>query len=71
MHLPTSSILNELRLEILEIADLSESDCLVRLARGADGPVLFARLTHRSRDQLDLGPGRTVFARVKSVAVVD
>ena len=66
-----SSILNELPLEVIEIADLTASDCLVRLGRGSDGPVLFARLTRRSRDQLELGPGRQVFARVKSVAVVD
>jgi molybdate transport system ATP-binding protein len=66
-----SSILNELPLEVVEIADLTASDCLIRLARRSNGPVLFARLTHRSRDQLNLGPGRSVFARVKSVAVVD
>jgi molybdate transport system ATP-binding protein len=66
-----SSILNELPLDIVEIADLSASDCLVRLARGADSPVLFARLTRRSRDQLALTPGQRVFARVKSVAVLE
>jgi molybdate transport system ATP-binding protein len=66
-----SSILNELPLQVVEIADLSASDCLVRLARRPEGPVLFARLTRRSRDQLELRSGFQVFARVKSVAVID
>lgn len=66
-----SSILNELPLEVVETADLTASDCLVRLARTSEGPVLLARLTRRSRDQLGLEPGRRAFARVKSVAVLD
>ncbi len=67
-----SSILNELPLSVLEIADVSPSDCLVRLARaGSDGPVLLGRITRKSRVQLALKPGQHVFARVKSVAVLD
>lgn len=67
-----SSILNELPVEVVEIADVSSSDRLVRLSGGADHqPALLARLTRRSCDQLALAPGRRVFARVKSVAVLD
>ena len=67
-----SSILNELPVQVLEVADLSPSDCLVRLTRaGSKTPVLLARVTMKSRTQLALQPGLDVFARVKSVAVLD
>jgi molybdate transport system ATP-binding protein len=68
-----SSILNELQLSVLEVAEHSPSDCIIRLSGsgGADGPVLLARITHKSRAQLDLKQGSCVFARVKSVAVLD
>jgi molybdate transport system ATP-binding protein len=67
-----SSILNELPLTVLETAELSASNCLVRLGRPErDGPVLLARITNKSRAQLSLQPGREVYARVKSVAVLD
>lgn len=68
-----SSILNELQLSVLEVADHSPSDCIVRLggSGGADGPMLLARITHKSRAQLHLKQGSRVFARVKSVAVLD
>lgn len=67
-----SSILNELPLSVLEIADTSPSACLVRLGR-PDAPeqVLLARITKKSRSRLSLEPGSRIFARVKSVAVVD
>ncbi len=67
-----SSVLNELSVRVLEVADVSASDCLVRMARaGSDGPVLLGRVTRKSRTQLALEPGLDVFARVKSVAVLD
>lgn len=67
-----SSILNELPLTVLEVSPLSASSCLVRLGHEADaGPVLLARITHKSKRQLSLDPGRRVFARIKSVAVLD
>jgi molybdate transport system ATP-binding protein len=67
-----SSILNELPVAILEIADLTPSHCLVRLGRrGESETVLLARITRKSRDQLGLETGSDVFARVKSVAVLD
>lgn len=68
----SSSILNELPLHVLEMADLSSSDCLVRLGRvEVDDAVLLAKITRKSRVQLGLQPQSSVFARVKSVAVLD
>ena len=68
----TSSILNELQLTVIDILELSPSDCLVRLGRPhADGPTLLARITRKSTVQLRLETGQDVFARVKSVAVLD
>ncbi len=66
-----SSILNELRLRVTDLVDLSPSDCLVRLGREGTSVVLLARITRKSRALLALEPGRDVFARVKSVAVLD
>lgn len=67
-----SSILNELRVTVLEIAGLTASDCLVRLGEpNAHGAVLLAKITHKSRHRLGLKVGLTVFARIKSVAVLD
>jgi len=67
-----SSILNEVEVTVLEIADLSPSDCLVRLGReSAADTVLFAHITRRSRSHLGLERGLRVFARVKAVAVLD
>ena len=67
-----SSILNELRLSVLEITDTSPSACLVRLGHPEKPtPALLSRITRKSRQQLKLEPGSSVFARVKSVAVVD
>jgi molybdate transport system ATP-binding protein len=67
-----SSILNELPLTVLETSPLSASSCLVRLGpQTGEGPVLLARITHKSRRELSLDPGRRVFARIKSVAVLD
>lgn len=67
-----SSILNEFQLTVMEIADVPPSDCLVRLGRaGTADPVLLARVTRKSRMQLGLTPGLSVYARIKSVAVLD
>ena len=68
----SSSILNELPLVIRDLTDLSDADCLVRLGIPDDDQhVLLARITRKSRAQLQLHPGIRVFARVKSVAVLD
>ena len=56
---------------IEEIVNLSESDCLLKLIRPGEPDVLVARITQRSRSQLELSAGMSVFARVKGVAVLD
>ena len=67
-----SSIVNELPLSIRDIVDLSPSDCLVRLSTNPDAQdLLLSRITRKSRAQLQLNAGASVFARVKSVAVLD
>jgi molybdate transport system ATP-binding protein len=67
-----SSILNELCLTVLQIVDLSPSDCLIRLGhQKGQEPVLLARITRKSCSRLGLTAGTAVFARVKSVAVLD
>ncbi len=67
-----SSIVNELALTIHDIVDLSPSDCLVRMNTNPDAQdMLLARITRKSRAQLGLNAGGSVFARVKSVAVLD
>jgi len=67
-----SSILNELSVSVIEITDTSPSSCLVSLGCSEQPEsVLLARITRKSRSQLKLEPGTHVFARVKSVAVVD
>ncbi len=66
-----SSIVNELQLTIHDIVDLSPSDCLIRLKTNADAQdMLLSRITRKSRAQLELNAGASVFARVKSVAVL-
>ncbi len=57
---------------LTEVTRLSEH--LVWIADGSireAEPVLLARITKKSRNKLNLEPGSNVFARVKSVAVVD
>lgn len=57
---------------VLEIAELTAWDCLVRLGQPAShDAVLLAKITRKSQRQLGLEPGLAVYARVKSVAVLD
>jgi molybdate transport system ATP-binding protein len=68
----TSSILNILPVRILEIVELDGTKVPIRLACGRDDKTQRrARLTRRSRDLLQLAPGREVYAQVKAVALVD
>lgn len=62
-----SSILNIVPACIQSLTDTGTA-CSVQL-RLDDGQTLLARLTHRSVDQLQLQPGMTVWAQVKSVAL--
>ncbi len=67
-----SSILNVLPAKVLEIAPMTDWQMLVRLGLGPDASVpLLARITRKSYVQLDLKPGREVFAQVKSVALAE
>ncbi len=64
-----SSILNRLAVEIAEISSgQDESIALVRLKLGEE--YIIARLTQRSLHQMQLEPGKKVWAQIKSVAIV-
>lgn len=62
-----TSILNLLPARIIELADDAPGQVLVRLA--LEDTVLLARITRKSAHILDLQPGLTVIAQIKSVAV--
>jgi molybdate transport system ATP-binding protein len=63
----TSTMLNVLPAAIDSIRGDGESSELVQLAIGSEH--ILARVTRRSRAQLDLKPGEQVLAQIKSVAV--
>jgi molybdate transport system ATP-binding protein len=65
-----TSILNVLPGRVEDLSDDGPARVSVRLAIGADGVPLLARITRRSRDALDLRRGVSVHAMVKSVAIV-
>ena len=69
---PPTSILNVLRLEVLELTEIAPGEVLVRLGRTSrdPAPALLATVTSRSRDLLGLSPGLPVWARVKSVSLL-
>jgi molybdate transport system ATP-binding protein len=63
------SALNVLPGRIAEIGAADGAGCDLRIA--LDGASLIARVTRRSLADLDLAPGRAVFAIIKSVAIGD
>ncbi len=64
-----SSILNHLRATVLAVWPAnSEAHVVVKLDAG--GTPLLARITRRSRDQLDLQVGKPVWAQVKAAALL-
>jgi molybdate transport system ATP-binding protein len=63
-----TSILNILETTVEEISEEGEAGVLVRL-RAASTPLL-ASITRKSAHELQLEPGKTVFAQVKSVALL-
>jgi molybdate transport system ATP-binding protein len=67
-----SSILNILPARIIAQSVLGHGEVIVVLALGEDGSGarLLARITRRSRDQLGLAEGLSVFAQVKGVSLV-
>lgn len=67
-----SSILNILPATILEFAPMTEWQMLVRVGLGPDASIpLLARITRRSAAQLELEPGKQVYAQVKSVVLAE
>lgn len=66
-----TSIMNQFALRILELRDAEPGEVLVRLGREGEASPLLARITRRSRDRLGLAVGMEVYARVKSVALLD
>ena len=65
-----SSILNRLPATIRDFADGAHPAHLL-VGLDAGGTFLLARITRRSRDQLGLRPGQSVWAQIKSVALID
>ncbi|MEM1114058.1 MAG: molybdenum ABC transporter ATP-binding protein [Pseudomonadota bacterium] len=64
-----NSILNRLRVEVLEVAEEAEQPmALVRLACGSDH--LLARVTRKSIHHLQVHPGQALWAQIKTAAVV-
>ena len=66
-----SSILNEFQMAVLQIHGAKGGEVMVELAQEGADVTLLARVTELSRERLDLQPGSPVYARVKSVAVVE
>jgi molybdate transport system ATP-binding protein len=67
-----SSILNILAARIEDIRDGDRAQVLLRLSVGTGDQIrLLARITRHSCDRLSLKAGQTVFAQVKTVALMD
>ncbi|MCB1757572.1 MAG: TOBE domain-containing protein, partial [Gammaproteobacteria bacterium] len=63
-----TSILNIFATRIEEITPVNDAQLVVRLLAG-DVPIL-SRITRKSAEKLKLQPGKTVYAQVKSVALL-
>ena len=63
-----TSILNVFPATITALADVNQAQVTVRLAAG--GVPLLSRITRKSTAKLDLRPGKTVYAQIKSVALL-
>ena len=66
-----SSILNEFAMKVLRVIEGQEGEVLIELGQESGGATLLARITEFSRERLELKPDLPVFARVKSVAVIE
>ncbi|MBM3950629.1 MAG: molybdenum ABC transporter ATP-binding protein [Rhodospirillales bacterium] len=64
-----SSIINILPVRVIDMRDEARGQVVVALALGSSR--IFARVTRKSADALDLRPGREVYAQIKGIAVVD
>ncbi len=70
-HHQDSSILNIFPARVRELQPLQAGQVLVKLGIGDDHALpLLARVTEKSVDHLQLAPGLTLFAQVKSVALL-
>ena len=68
---PASSLLNQFAVRVLAMEDGTAGEVLLRLGADDAAAPLLARITRLSRDRLGLAVGAAVYARVKSVAVVE
>ncbi len=66
-----SSILNEFEMKVLDVIDVRDGEVLVELGSKAGPEVLLASITVLSRKRLEIVPGSPVYARVKSVAILE
>jgi len=66
-----SSILNRIEARVAEVLEAgTQPQVTLRLALNHTGPSVLARITRRSYDQLALKVGMTVWAQIKSVALL-
>ncbi len=69
-----TTILNCLSARILSVSDHPEGgeqvNIIATLGENGQGARIVARITRKSRDALELVPGKTVFAQIKSVALL-
>lgn len=65
----TSSILNRLPVKVVQCRP-ADNPAHVLVSLDAAGNALLARITRYSADQLDLHPGQTLWAQIKSVALL-
>ena len=66
-----SSILNEFDMKVSRVIDSAEGEVLIELAQTGSTATLLARITALSRERLEIEAGRSVYARVKSVAMIE
>jgi molybdate transport system ATP-binding protein len=64
-----TSILNIVAATVLELAEDSPAQTLVKLDAG--GTVLLARITRKSAAAMNIEPGLKLYAQIKSIALVD
>lgn len=64
----TSSIVNILPVTLVELRDVSNAHCMLRLR--LNDKHLLARITRRSRDDLELKIGDRLYAQIKSTALL-
>jgi molybdate transport system ATP-binding protein len=69
---PLTTIMNQFYVIVHDVREVSPGETVVRMAApSADSPMLLALITQRSAARLGLAAGRHVYARVKSVALLD